>query len=322
MPRNKAGGLLNRHSLSITKLKTPRSLKPQQSRQLIRRFHTLLKVRLGVLAKLSSEEVAKSTQEYKSGYSGFVLDKKTGNSGFHVGTEGLEELLGKLDAEIAQRGGIEGYQVASTQGQDKDRGGDSLKKLIEWMRELAKANKIANSPALPTQPPRNITALEIGSLSTTNHISKSNFFSDITRIDLNSNHPQILEQDFMQRPLPMTSEESFNLISCSLVVNFVPTPKGRGEMLIRLGQFLKPPLELSSLFFVLPLPCTTNSRYLNKSLFLEIMSSLGFVLTKYHESSKLSYWLFDWNGEISGRKFPKKELKSGAKLNNFCIIIE
>ena len=79
--------------------------------------------------------------------------------------------------------------------------------------------------------------LEIGCLSPYNAISTSSIFDDVVRIDLNSQNSLILEQNFMDRPLPQKESEKFNLISCSLVINFVPSPKERGEMLLRITKF-------------------------------------------------------------------------------------
>jgi hypothetical protein len=48
-------------------------------------------------------------------------------------------------------------------------------------------------------------------------------------IDLKSNHPQVLEQDFFERPLPIDALDYFDVISCSLVLNFVSEPTQRGK---------------------------------------------------------------------------------------------
>lgn len=51
-----------------------------------------------------------------------------------------------------------------------------------------------------------------------------------TPLDLHSRHPQIEEQDFMDRPSPAQSGEAlYDVVSCSLVLNFVPSPEGRGQ---------------------------------------------------------------------------------------------
>lgn len=44
--------------------------------------------------------------------------------------------LQDVQAHIEDQGGLEAYQVASTLGQAKERGGDSSKVLVEWLLEL------------------------------------------------------------------------------------------------------------------------------------------------------------------------------------------
>ncbi|ODQ81254.1 hypothetical protein BABINDRAFT_47110 [Babjeviella inositovora NRRL Y-12698] len=310
--------------------RAPRGIKPQKARALIRGFHVLQKHRTSIFKKLSeqfgesvTEEnylkclktspnvdrsltkvYARSIELYQPTDEVMIVDNK-------LDARALVVLLGNIDAEIAKKGGIGAYQTASTQGQNGKRGGDSSKKLMEWIGKKQQ----------PVKP----TALEIGCLSSQNVISTCNFFSNVVRIDLRSQEPGILEQDFMKRPLPKSDKEKVNLISCSLVLNFVPSPKDRGEMLKRFTKFLLPPMEglLSALFMVLPLPCVANSRYCNQETFKEILGSLGFSVKEYHEATKVAYWLFEWNGETRFRKkFSKKEIHSGGKRNNFCIVLE
>ena len=347
-------GLL-RHSKSITgkfRLLNSKSLKPQQTRQLIRRFHVLQKNRHLILVKLlqikklidskekeqrNEEEkkereakvydILKNNKQYKAAYDAFKCPSKYADCEVYkidstVQDESmLIKTLAKIDAEIEQRGGLSRYQIASTQGQTGKRGGDSSKKLVEWLRTDEYNTKL-----------QNVTALEIGCLSTQNFITTSGIFSHIDRIDLNSQDPMILQQDFMKRDLPKSDKEKYNLISCSLVLNFVPSHEERGQMLKRITQFLKKPVAsidksqqlrlLSSLFLVLPLPCVTNSRYLDKEHLLKIMKSLGFTQTFYHEAKKVAYWIFDWDGKIQkNASFTKKELHSGSNRNNFCITL-
>ncbi|KAI5959531.1 BMT2 [Candida theae] len=225
----------------------------------------------------------------------------------------LIKILARIDSEIEQRGGIEVYQSASTQGQAGKRGGDSSKKLVEWLQDEKYKSRF-----------QNVTALEIGCLSPYNAISTCGLFTSVCKIDLNSQDTAIIQQDFMQRPLPTNESEKFNLISCSLVINFVPSHNERGDMLKRITKFLKSPKNgsLSSLFLVLPLPCVTNSRYFDNDRLLQIMSSLGFIQTFFYEAKKVAYWLFDWNGRVGkALTFPKKELHSGSQRNNFCITL-
>src|SRR5690606_5794984 len=98
-----------------------------------------------------------------------------------------------VDAEIGALGGIESYQEASLQGQRQDRGGDSSRVLMQWLQPCLSSQGGDSS--------RRLRMLEVGALSTQNVCSKSGHF-DIERIDLNSQEEGILQQDFMERPLP------------------------------------------------------------------------------------------------------------------------
>lgn len=225
---------------------------------------------------------------------------------------------------IEKNGGLKVYQEASKLGQSKTRGGDSSKVLVEWLQEL----QILKANDNITKEPYRL--LEVGALSTENEISKHPKRIHVTRIDLNSQGPGIQEQDFMERPLPVSDSERFDIISLSLVLNYVPEPVGRGEMLKRITHFLQPPITstkgeeavLPALFLVLPLPCIANSRYCNEEKLVVIMTSLGFTLTKKKDTSKLCHYLFSWTGRGATKKFPKTLLRDKPGMNNFCIVVE
>ncbi|GMF00596.1 unnamed protein product [Ambrosiozyma monospora] len=170
--------------------------------------------------------------------------------------------------------------------------------------------------------------MEIGCLSSQNEISKCKIFQSVTKLDLHSQEPGVIEeQDFMERPIPKTDTSRFDLISCSLVVNFVPDAEARGEMLRRITKFFKTGDNGDGwpkmLFFVLPLPCITNSRYCDDASFGRIMGKLGFVEVKKHTSNKLAYWLFEYDSKRRDLKFTvrKKELHPGGNRNNFCVVL-
>lgn len=232
---------------------------------------------------------------------------------------GDEALMSSIDAQIQANGGLESYQTASKIGQSLERGGDSSKLLLDWIKpQLNEWN--ANLPKL--------RVLEVGALSTKNVISKTPSL-DVSRIDLNSQEPGILKQDFMERPLPRTEdadEERFHLISLSLVLNYVPDATGRGEMLKRCVKFLssKCPISLPpTLFLVLPVACVDNSRYVTEKRLLDILSSLGFELAQSKRTSKLIYQLWNHTGAKAPTKSFKKEmLNPGHTRNNFSIILK
>lgn len=233
--------------------------------------------------------------------------------------KGDEAAKSVIKEEIAAMGGLERYQQASLQGQRKDRGGDSSGVLMQWIREY-------KSPKVDGEDSR-LDLLEVGALSTENACSKSGRF-DIERIDLNSQGEGIKQQDFMQRPLPKDDSERFDIISLSLVLNFVPDPTLRGDMLLRTLNFLRRPETSTvpfapSVFLVLPAPCVTNSRYMDETTLERIMASLGYKLIHSKPTQRLVYYL--WK-RISGAPakreyFTKKELRPGSTRNNFAIVL-
>jgi 25S rRNA (adenine2142-N1)-methyltransferase len=222
-----------------------------------------------------------------------------------------------IDSDINNLGGLSRYQQASQTGQLEARGGDTSKILIEWLDESGRSSD-----------PETIRVLEVGCLSPDNAISKIPAV-DMVRIDLNSTHPSIAEQDFMQLALPTSESEKFDIISLSLVLNFVSEPNHRGEMLLRTTKFMKLPPEnksarekhLPALFLVLPLPCVANSRYLTRDHLRAIMEGIGYCLSKEKSSSKIFYSLWQYTGVSTPVNFKKRELVAGRSRNNFCVSI-
>lgn len=236
---------------------------------------------------------------------------------------GDEGAAAAASAEIAALGGLDRYQQASLLGQSKVRGGDSSAVLLEWLAPFF-SNNYSNSGR--------ITMLEVGALSTANACSTSGRFDNV-RIDLNSQEPGIIKQDFMERPLPAGASEKFDIISLSLVLNFVPDPVGRGDMLRRTTQFLRRPSRASpdgegpfpSLFLVLPRSCVLNSRYCTEERLEQIMSSLGYSRVESKTTQKLVYCLWVLGSQAPSsqqQEFPKKELNPGPTRNNFTIVLK
>lgn len=239
----------------------------------------------------------------------------------------VEEAL--MEKEIAKLGGIDHYQKASLQGQSHDRGGDTSRVLLEWLPTEQLREGLSGSMKRPRM-------LEVGALSTRNACSTSGIF-DVTHIDLNSQEPGIEQQDFMQRPLPSSNKEKFDIISLSLVVNFVPDAAGRGRMLRRTLGFLEETSSFGekgqnqagesffpSLFMVLPRSCFDNSRYMTEEKFGEIMAALGYTQVRGKSTQKLTYslWRREQDKYKTGIKFTKKEVKPGRTRNNFAVTLD
>lgn len=70
--------------------------------------------------------------------------------------------------------------------------------------------------------------LEVGALKPDNYRSCSSWIEWMP-IDLNSRHPRIIQQDFLSMDL-QEHQSSWDAISLSLVVNFVPEPTDRGTV--------------------------------------------------------------------------------------------
>jgi 25S rRNA (adenine2142-N1)-methyltransferase len=238
--------------------------------------------------------------------------------------EGDEVTAAALAREIATQGGLETYQRASLIGQRNDRGGDSSKILMEWLSPLSARLKEQASRGA------SLRMLEVGALSTNNAVSRSHAFQ-VERIDLNSQSEGITQQDFMKRPLPKDDSEKFDIISLSLVLNYVPDGVGRGNMLLRTLKFLHtapPALNdfaewFPSLFLVLPSPCVSNSRYMDEARLEAIMESLGYVMVKKKLSNKLVYYLWRLNSfKLDPVSWKKEEIRTGKSRNNFSVVLK
>lgn len=224
-----------------------------------------------------------------------------------------------ISAEISGLGGLKRYQQASLQGQSNDRGGDTSKVLLQWL-PVDVIRKAEQRPRM----------LEVGSLSTRNACSSSHLF-DMVHIDLNSQEPGILEQDFMERPLPQHSADKFDIISLSLVLNFVPEAEGRGKMLLRTLSFIQQRPDtmpnpntgpFPSLFLVLPRSCLDNSRYFSDVKLESLMAALGYSLERFKKTQKLAYSLWVRDHATTHRiHFTKQEVNPGRARNNFAITL-
>ncbi|KAH0830275.1 hypothetical protein J3R83DRAFT_1640 [Lanmaoa asiatica] len=197
--------------------------------------------------------------------------------------------------------------------------------------------------------------LEVGALKPDNYAPCSSWITT-TPIDLRSRHPCIIEQDFLAMDVDEHTER-WDIISLSLVVNFVPEPKDRGEsfplaclailmyVLARanahLGTYIPASVRLvisrckslgctlwlcGSTGRQLPSPCVENSRYMSFERLELLMTTIGFVEVekKWRQGGKMVYWLYrkmPADGPLKTDGFRKKTVCRQGRRNNFCILL-
>ncbi|KAI8910278.1 hypothetical protein EDD86DRAFT_137035 [Gorgonomyces haynaldii] len=203
----------------------------------------------------------------------------------------------QIESQLEEMGGLHLYQKASLKG-------GSIKKGFaadQWLVPLLK------------QEPKPMRMLDVGAIS--GELYQKYKFLQVVSIDLNSQTPAVIKQDFMLRPKPESDQDKFHIVCLSLVINFVGDITQRGDMLQHTRHFL---LENGLLYIVLPLPCINNSRYMDHEHFLLIMISCGYKIEHFKFSTKLAYYLFRIQ-DPTRVNVPKKELHPGGKRNNFSI---
>lgn len=141
-------------------------------------------------------------------------------------------------------------------------------------------------------------------------------------IDLRSRHPAVKEVNFFKHQ----PAQLYDVVCLSLVVNFVPSPQQRGEMLRRACDLLDPTGE-ELVFLVLPRACVDNSRYMDKERLLAICAAVGLEPIEEHMSPRLVYLLLKHGagaGAGAGGERPafgRKVVRQGQKRNNFAILL-
>ncbi|EJD53240.1 hypothetical protein AURDEDRAFT_142246 [Auricularia subglabra TFB-10046 SS5] len=223
--------------------------------------------------------------------------------------------VAKVHAELEDMGGIEEYQRMSNIGQGEDRGGGSEKIYISWLRARERHKLAAGAPKH--------RLLEVGALRPDNYAPCAAWI-DAEPIDLHARLPGVREQDFLLMD-EQAETGQWDLISLSLVLNFVPDAKDRGRMLRMCRSFLKPQ---GLLFVALPLPCVLNSRYLTLDHFKRLCACVGLHCAeeKWKEGGKMVYFLLERadvaESQGDSAAFGKKRvLVEGPSRNNFCVLL-
>ncbi|GAA5849829.1 hypothetical protein JCM8547_000579 [Rhodosporidiobolus lusitaniae] len=238
----------------------------------------------------------------------------------------------RLEEEMEKLGGLEGYQEASKHGGDKSRGGETSKWLVKQIRSLKIGldDEKKEPPVEPTiledgtkvWPPRKerrkLRLLDVGAIAGTAYADFT--WISTTSIDLNPQAPHVQKCDFFDFPVPQSEDEKYDVVSLSLVMNFVGDLAARGQMLLHAHSYLRPH---GYLYLVLPLPCLTNSRYLSPDRLRAILTSTGWDVAQQHDSAKLTYWLLRRNERgPDGRAWKRVQVREGAQRNNFVVVVK
>ena len=217
--------------------------------------------------------------------------------------------IASLEAKKEKLGGINAYQKASRLGEARHGSFNSAK----WVLKQMKAFNVRELKANETKTEEEkLRLLDVGALD--NNYKKHLKWMQCTPIDLNPQSNEVIEADFLK----LDGKAKYDVVVMSLVINFEGDTRKRGDMLRKCQELI---VDQGYLFIVLPLPCLSNSRYLNEELFISMMGSLGFDVCARHSSKKLSFSMFRKTHPVQVKSFPKKVLRKGGNHNNFAIVL-
>ena len=120
---------------------------------------------------------------------------------------------------------------------------------------------------------------------TTNQVERVHRLQ-VQAIDLRSTNPRIEQRDFFELPL---SEQPYDVLVNSMVINCVTTPEQRGRMLTLCYNQLRPG---GVLFLTLPKLCLLQSKYMTRSYFEQLLTKgVGFELDSIKDSPKVAFFV-------------------------------
>ena len=109
-------------------------------------------------------------------------------------------------------------------------------------------------------------------------------FLDVRAIDIQSQHPKIVQVDFFDEPV---RAEAYDVVHSSMVLNCVPTAAKRGEMLARTAVILRP----GGLFFLmLPVRCVKASSRMSHEKLTRILRACGLRVVEHKSTPKVMFY--------------------------------
>ena len=144
----------------------------------------------------------------------------------------------------------------------------------------------------------------------------------------------VVEADFLE--LDPQEEGFYDYVVLSLVANFEPDPRKRGQMLIQANALLRSSAssgnndaesstqagEETLCFFVLPRACFDKSRYLDVPTFTALCKEAGFAIEEATTTDRLALFVLSKVSDPLGNGFSRRKVRpfKGA-FNNFAMII-
>ncbi|KAI9187860.1 25S rRNA (adenine2142-N1)-methyltransferase [Blastocladiella emersonii ATCC 22665] len=217
----------------------------------------------------------------------------------------------------------------------------------------------SRSDSDPDAPP-GLRLLDVGALEgpvAYQRSARAGTFASVVSIDLHPQSPAVQAGDFFHYPDPSGCDWTayaaqpvapaawkaldpmpvFDVVSLSLVVNFLPTANARGAMLAKAAAHLDPD-GARLVWLVLPRACVDNARYMTRDHLVSAVMGrgVGAVVVAERWSAKLWCGLFQvsraWAGPAaaarrggkvagSGDVVKKSLVNDGKGRNNFSIVV-
>jgi 25S rRNA (adenine2142-N1)-methyltransferase len=113
----------------------------------------------------------------------------------------------------------------------------------------------------------------------------------VRSIDLHSMHDRIEEVDFLSLPIShcANNPQLYDVIVCSMVLNYLPTAEKRGEMLLRISHFLRPG---GIVFITIPKTCLNLSPYIDEQRFTQLLRDIGLDAMEHaKDTPKIAFFI-------------------------------
>ncbi|CAJ1930265.1 unnamed protein product [Cylindrotheca closterium] len=282
----------------------------KKARQVTTLFHKLTRERDHALAQKNTAEVTRLDRQLEEmgGREEYQRASQLSTS-FHSTSKWV---IGGL----ARFGWLHGIPVVETTKKDGDEGPQKVGKKGKKRRRPTRLLEVGAINA------ELLDAAEQKEVADGNAVAKPKYNLSVRAIDIHSMDKRIEEQDFLKIPFASSvTEERYDVIVCSMVLNCVTTPMDRGKMCARLYHHLRPG---GRLFLTIPKFCLTKSAFLTPELFLELLGEkgVGFEIEETKESPRVSFFICRrpeeprtatlnklWTKQIvrrKGKKFPNQ----------------